>query len=48
MIQRIIRWILTAGLIVGVYFETGIFTTVSIALIFIMSEVAAHKIRGLL
>ncbi len=37
-IPKIIRWILSILLCVGVYGETGIFTTVSIALFFIATE----------
>lgn len=41
-IQRITRWFLTLLLLRGVYFETGIFTAVSIGLIFISIELIGY------
>ena len=36
---RLIRWVLTAALLVGVYTETGGFTTTALALTFIAIEI---------
>jgi hypothetical protein len=38
---RAIRLLLTAGLLVGVYTETGPFTTLMLALVVIANELAA-------
>lgn len=45
MTVRIIRWILTALLIVGVYSETGIWTALAIALLAVNSELVAATAR---
>ena len=37
-VNTIIRWILSIGLVIGVYTETGIFTTIVCFLILLKSE----------
>lgn len=43
--MAIIRWILTVGLLVGVYSETGVFTVGILALIAIANELQAYSLK---
>lgn len=38
-LQTVLRWILTIGLLYGVYMETGPFTVVAFGLIFVFAEI---------
>ena len=42
-----IRWVLTLGLIYGAYTETGIWTAISLLLIFLSIEIQVYNIAQL-
>jgi hypothetical protein len=47
-VSRIIRWVLTVALLVGVYRETGPFTTAALGLIFVAVECLSAVLRRIL
>lgn len=44
--MRIVRYVLTLALVVGVYFETGILTAISIFLINVALELKHLPLKG--
>lgn len=48
MIANVIRWGLTIVLIYGVFTETGIWTAISLTLLFLGIEVGSYNLRTLI
>ena len=45
-LARIFRWVLTMALTIGVYFEAGIITAVSMFLLFVGTELSHLPLKG--
>jgi hypothetical protein len=42
----IVRWILAASLLLGVFTETGLWTTTALTLVFVQSEIEVYLENG--